>query len=75
MFAVLKKLQFKTDARLIAFAVVLVVVTSALIWHKDVTVKEGFAFLGGALALPGLFGSAKSDDDGFPPSTESGGSS
>ncbi len=59
-------LQFKNDKALIAFAVVLVGATAALIWHGDVTWKEGAAFIMGALALPGLFGK-KGDDDKTPP--------
>jgi hypothetical protein len=60
-------LQFKNDKALLAFAAVLVVATAALIWHGDVTWKEGGAFIMGALALPGLFGKKSDDDKKDPP--------
>ena len=64
MIDLLKRLQFKRDPRLILFAVVLVFVVAFLISQGHVTVKEGFAFLGGALALPGLFGAKTPEEDG-----------
>ena len=62
MLELLKRLQFKRDPRLIIFSIVLVLATAGLILHGDVSAKEGFGFLMGALAMPGLFGAAKTDD-------------
>ncbi len=60
-------IQIKRDPYLWAFAALLVVGTMALIWHHDVTFKEGAAFIGGALAMPALLGTKKKDDDDQPP--------
>ena len=60
-------LQFKNDKALLAFAALLVVATALLVWHGDVTWKEGGAFIMGALALPGLFGKKEDDDKKDPP--------
>lgn len=65
----LKRVEFKKDPRVIVFAIVLVAVVGGLVWHGDLSAKEGLAFLGAALALPGLFG-AKKDDE--PPTGASG---
>ena len=37
--------EFKKDRALLAFAALLVVITAGLVWHKDVTWKEGAAFV------------------------------
>lgn len=79
LLAGLSRLQFKKDWQLILFACILVLVTGALILHKDVEPKTGLAFLTGALALPGLFGRKNpefvgedsGDDDGDTPSSGS----
>lgn len=54
-------IELKKSPYLFAFAAFLVLVTGALIWHHDVTFKEGAAFITGALAMPALFGAKKSD--------------
>lgn len=56
-------IEIKRDKWLWAFAVALVAMTFALVWHRDVTFKEGAAFVVGALAMPGLFGTRKKEDD------------
>lgn len=56
-------IEIKRDKWLWAFAVALVAMTFALVWHHDVTFKEGAAFVIGALAMPGLFGTRKKEDD------------
>lgn len=56
-------IELKRDPYLWAFAAVLVLATFALVWHHDVTWKEGAAFITGALAMPALFGTKKKDDD------------
>lgn len=66
MLALLAKLQFKNDSRLIVFAIVLVLATAAGVYGKYISPKEGMIFLAGALALPGLFG-RKDDDKTDPP--------
>jgi hypothetical protein len=58
-------IQIKRDPFLFAFAGFLVLVVGGLIWHGDVTFKEGAAFIVGALAMPALFG--KKDDGAQPP--------
>ena len=55
--------EIKRDKWLWAFAALLVAMTFALVWHHDVTFKEGAAFVVGALAMPGLFGTRKKPDD------------
>lgn len=61
-------ITFKRDPLLIAVAAVLVIAVTVLVGLDKVTWKEAAAFLGGSLALPGLFGAAskekpKDDDD------------
>lgn len=61
---------FKKSPALLGFAAVLVIAVAALVVHGDVTWKEAGAFLAGALALPGLFGSRpapEDEDDQDPP--------
>ncbi len=60
-------IQFKASPYLLAFAAFLVLVTMALVWHHDVSWKEGAAFVVGALAMPGLFGAKPGPDDPPPP--------
>lgn len=57
------KIEVKRDPFLFGFAAFLVLLVVALVWHKDVTFKEGAAFIMGALAMPALLGRAKGDDD------------
>lgn len=56
-------IEIKKNAWLWVFSAFLVAATFALVWHKDVTFKEGAAFVTGALAMPALFGTKKKDDD------------
>lgn len=61
------KLQIKKDPYLLAFAAILIIAAEVLVGFDKVSFKEAAAFIGGALALPGLFGAASSDDDSTPP--------
>ncbi len=55
----IETVQFKRDPVLLGFALVLIVVAASLVYVHVITWKEATAFLMGALALPGLFGSSK----------------
>ncbi len=59
MLNLLKKLRLKKDGSLFVVLTAIVLVTGALIMHKDVTAKEGFALMTGALTL---FVTTKDDD-------------
>jgi len=67
MIDFLKRLQVKSDPRLIAFAMAVTALAIALVLHGDLTTKEAVALLGAALISPAILGEkAKpqgSDDD------------
>lgn len=56
-------IQIKRDPVLLGFAAVLVIAAAFLVHHGDVSWKEAAAFVGGALALPGLFGATKQEGE------------
>lgn len=49
-------IELKKDPYLLAFAGLLIVCATVLVWHGDVSLREAGGFLTGALAMPGLFG-------------------
>ncbi len=55
----MSSIQLKRDPALLAFAAFLLLGAGLLVWQKVVTWQEAVTFLGGALALPGLFGATK----------------
>ena len=55
--------QLKRDPYLWAFAVVLVIATMSAVYAGHATMREAAALIIGALAMPGLFGTRKKEDD------------
>lgn len=67
MIDFLKRLQVKSDPRVLAFAMAVTALAIALVLHKDLTPKEAVALLGAALISPSLLKEKtkpqSSDDD------------
>lgn len=63
----MSQITVKRDPYLFAFAGLLVVVVGGLVGAHVITWREAAAFLGGALALPGLFGAAEKTRESLTP--------